>query len=161
MITTIDQHQGYHAATGMRVMQLVDVITTREGYEDSDPIIANLHAAEVALASLDADQRAVANHILADAAAAGCDVEDEAGLIRWAISQAEAAIVACWMQDADQPESEGYYEGQCDGRRITSKDGDTWTDDGGDPEMMERACPSFAAASIYLDGGPRDGEVVR
>jgi hypothetical protein len=77
--TTIDQHRGIHAATGMEIHQYHDVTTSfsdycqerwedlsaddREYWEETIPAI---HEAMVALESLDSDAREVAKEYITD-----------------------------------------------------------------------------------------------
>jgi len=87
MRTVIEQHQGTHPATGLRYLELVTVTTDPadcEGYEDNpdEEWLADLHAARVALASLDLGVRERATEWLADHSV---DLADEADWIRRAI----------------------------------------------------------------------------
>jgi len=98
-ITTIDQHRGDHH-TGMRMMELVEIRTQFSDYcqdkrwermseHDRDwwaELLADLHAARVELASLDADLRHAAEEYLGQIA--GDDLSDHAATIRRAIELA-------------------------------------------------------------------------
>lgn len=69
LVTTIDQHRGTHS-TGLPIRALCEVRTSAadHGLEPGDPRLAEIHAAEVDLASLDAGHRARARAYLDDLA---------------------------------------------------------------------------------------------
>ena len=94
--TTIDQHQGDHP-TGMRMMRLVTVTTSSS--ELDDDAVADLHRAEVELASLDAGPRARARDAIADAQSD----EEAAAAIRRAIADAQSdeEAAAAMLRDID------------------------------------------------------------
>ena len=78
LTTTIDQHQGNHP-TGLRVMALTQVVTECGcDQPECQCDIAALHDARVALASLDADQRAEAIELVTRAQPEDADAETAA-----------------------------------------------------------------------------------
>lgn len=106
-VTTIDQHRGIHAATGLTMTQLTDVRTSYselcdESWESQDAesraywsaLVADCHAAAVELASLPADHRADAQAALDQACRHGCSADDIAGYTRSAIEQTAPADLA-------------------------------------------------------------------
>lgn len=76
LTTTVDQHRGDHAATGLRITELTDVVTewpmgdrewnslTDADREEFAETLADYHAARVELAEQDADTRERAAEIL-------------------------------------------------------------------------------------------------
>ena len=85
LISIIEQHVGDDPATGLRTIQLHEVITEGNVNEvEAATRIGDLHAVEVELASLDAEPRAKAEAWLASHADQ-IDVSNEADWIRRAI----------------------------------------------------------------------------
>jgi hypothetical protein len=97
-VTTIDQHRGNHSS-GMRYMKLTEVRTEwaglGDGWDDMTPdeqeaataTLADIHAAEVELASCDSDVRQRANELLPHIAGI-TDFDYAATAIREAIAEA-------------------------------------------------------------------------
>jgi hypothetical protein len=96
--TTIEHTTGYHA-DGTPYVRLMTTITTDardlgwDGETDYDwwvALVADLHAAEVALASLSPEQRAAAMQRLADASVDTLDLVDQPAAMQRAITETEA-----------------------------------------------------------------------
>lgn len=92
--TTIDQHKGIHAATGLVMRELYDVITDESIYP-TESAAAAAHAAQVELQSLDRDDR---QEVLELLDCEECDPENEASVIRRCIAE----VVGCCPHCASQ-----------------------------------------------------------
>ena len=94
--TTIEQHIGDDPATGLRIVHTLDIVTE---ISDEDDLAAcdDLHAAKVALASLDVEPRRRATEWIDDQAEsiAGCTPDDGAQWIWRAIEAIRYCILEC------------------------------------------------------------------
>lgn len=82
--TTIEQHQGTHPATGMRMVALKDVVTELEcdaATAEANALADRLHAARVAIAEMYAGDRQAAEEWIADRADSVTDTESEIALL--------------------------------------------------------------------------------
>ncbi len=102
--TTIDQHQGDHAATGLPIMSLKDIVTrfedlSQESWDGLDAeaqawwseVVADYHAATVDLESLDSEHRSRAKDEVIELAGSA-DIEDCPRLIRQAIIETTVEV---------------------------------------------------------------------
>lgn len=97
--SVIDQHQGTHPGTGLRITRLVDVETEYE-LDESDPDeqawVDEVHSAHVALELLDAPARERAKKWIDEH---GSDLDDDGTTYRRAIAAAGADIVREGQED--------------------------------------------------------------